>query len=399
MAWLDTPLALDPYSRMMALAFDEAAIIGVSTAFQSLFGRGGALGVTKFSPDALVFDIDIIRGNKKTSALLPRSMISQPIGTTQKDTQVGKYTTFSRLFPWMLEEGSIDSNQLKLRLPGENPYTPTDAKARMRALSHRMHQEQIRRCVRTFEILAAQSIIEGKQDAGGGEEIDFKRKATHTTTGSAAWTTITTDIDGDLNGYCDLVRQDGNANPDFVICGENGIIGILKNTQLLAWADNRRIGLLQAGSLNAPPMPPEFQPLVDGGMQHRGFIETTKGYKLHVFSYIDTYQNAAGTEVPYLNADYVIVGSSKARCDRYFGPPERLPLSPAEEADMRYFMGVDQQGGMLPANMKAASGVITPDMFYFDAYKSGRRTFTVETQSAPVFATTQTDAWVLADIS
>jgi len=389
---------------MMALAFDESEIIGVPTAFQSLFGRGGALGATLFSPVASVVEIDVIRGNRKTAALVPRGMISRPLGATQRDTAAGKYTSFARRFPLSIEEGAISADQLEFRPAGENPYAASDHRARVRMFALREHMEQIRRTVRMFERLAAQSVLEGKQDAildtsSTDEQYDFKRKAAHAATASASWGTAATDIAGDIDDACEMVRNDGNITPDMLICSDEAIEGILKNTALLAWADNRRIGLLQAGSLNAPPLPSEYAPLIAGGMIHRGFIETPKGFKLQVFSYVDTYHNASGTEVKFMTANYAIVGSIKARCDRYFGPPERLPLSPAEEADMRYFMGVDPAAGMIPPNIKGAPGVISPAMFYFDFYKSGRKIFTVETQSAPIFATTMTDAWVVIDVT
>jgi hypothetical protein len=404
MGWQQAPLALDPYSRMMAAAFDESAFIGVPTGFQSLFGRPG-FGQTLYSPVASVIDIDIIRGNKKTAALIPRGMISRPLGANQRDTSAGKYSSFSRRFPLALEEGAIGADQLEFRGAGENPYAaPFDHLSRVRRLALRNHQAQVRRMILLFERLAAQAIVEGKQDAildttSTDEQYDFLRKATHTFSASASWGTAATDIAGDIDDGCELIREDANVNPDFMLCSEEAIKGILKNTALLAWADNRRIGLLQVGSLNAPPMPPAFQRMVDGGMMHRGMIETPHGFRLHVFSYVDTYTDNSGTATKYMPANYAVIGSSQAICDRYFGPPERLPLSPAEEADMRYFMGVDPRGGMMPPNIKGAADVVSPAMFYFDFYKSGRKVFTVETQSAPIFAPTMTDAWVTIDVT
>lgn len=399
--WQQTPLALDPYSRMMAQAFDERAFIGVPTGFLSWFGRPG-FGQTLFSPVASVVDIDIIRGNKKIAAMVPRGMISRTLGATQRDTSATKHSSFSRRFPLAIEEGAISADQLEFRGAGENPYAASDHMTRVRNLALSHHQEQVRRVVRMMEKLAAQSILEGKQDAIIGtsntdEQYDFQRKTSHTATASADWDTATTDIIGDIEQACELIREDANVNPDFLLLSEEAVAGVLKNTALLAWADNRRIALLQIGNVQANPMPPAFQRFVDGGLIYRGVIETPAGFSLSVFTYLDTYTDSSGTVHKYMPAETALVGSSQAICDRYFGPPERLPLSPAEEADMRFFMGVDPGAGMMPPKIKGAADVISPAMFYFDFYKSGRKVFTVETQAAPIFSTTMTDAWVTID--
>ncbi len=49
----------------------------------------------------------------------------------------------------------------------------------------------------------------------------------------------------------------------------------------------------------------------------------------------------------------------------------------------------------MPPNIKNLGSVITPAMFYSDAYKAqDDKKVTIRTQAAPIFATTQTDAFV-----
>ena len=400
--WQSTPLASDPYSRLMAQAFDERDFIGNPTGFLSFFGRPG-FGTTRFSPVASVVDINIMRGNEKTAALVPRGTISKPLGTTQKNANGTRYSTFSRRFPLSLEESNISADQLEFKMLTEDPTMPRDHLMRLRELALDEHKEQVRRTIRLFERLAAQSVLTGKQDAilGAGTDMqyDFMRKATHSFAAAGSggsWATAGSTVIADIEKGCDLIRKDAHVTPDFLGLDKDSIDGLMKNTEFIAYAESRRINLLQFGP--ETPMPAWGARLVAAGWIWRGRLDTPSGYSLNVFTYMDTYYDeATSTTVGYLPEDTAIIGSSQAICDRYFGPPERLPMSPTEAAEMRYFMGIDPNVGMLPPNIKGAGDVISPSMFYFDAYKSGRKTFTVETQSAPIFVPTMTDAWVTID--
>jgi hypothetical protein len=358
---------------------------------------------------ASVVDIEIRRANQRTAALAPRGMISTPLGGALPATSLTRHSAFSRRFPLSIEEGSISADQLEFRLMGEAAYQPADHLTRVRSLALSHHQEQVRRTARLFEVLAAQSILTGFQDAilgaaaaGDTDHIyDFVRLATHTFVApGGTWTAPAAPAIGDMETGCDLIRTDASVTPDFVLLGRTAMDNLTANTQVLALAASRRanfIGLGAGDSVISNPMPTKFQRFVDGGWIYRGYLETPSGYHLSIFTYLDTYVNAAGVVTPYMPLNDVLLGSSEAICDRYFGPPERLPLSPSEEADMKFFMGVDPAGGMMPPKIKGAADVITPAMFSFDFYKSGRKTFTVETQSAPLFVPTMTDAWVTID--
>lgn len=407
--WQATPLAMDPYSRFMAQAFDERTYIGNSTGFLSWFGRPG-FGATRFSPVATVIDIDIIRGNERVAALIPRGMISKPIGPTQLNTAATRFTAFSRRFPLSLEEGSISADQLEFRGAGENPYAPGDRLTRLRMLALEQHQEQVRRTVRLMERLAAQSILTGIQDAildtvNADNQFDFRRNATHTYAAVASWALPASDIIADIEGGCTLVRQDAHVQPDFMLLGATAMAGMLLNTALLATGQNFRfnfvnMGAVGAGGITGPnTVPAKFQRFIDGGLIFRGTLETPQGFVLSVFTYMDTYDNGAGTPTPYMPLTDCLIGSSQAICDRYFGPPEVLPaeLMQVEAAEKRMIFGFDPAAGSLPPRIKGASDVVAPEMFYFDAYKNGRRGITIETQCAPIFSPTMTDAWVTID--
>lgn len=407
--WTAAPLAMDPYSRLQAQSFDERDYIGCSTGFLSWFGRPG-FGSTLYSDVASVVDIDIIRGNRRTAALVPRGMISRPLGPTQVDTAATRYTAFSRRFPLSLEMGTIAADQLEFRGAGENPYMPADHLTRLRKLALDHHKEQVKRTVRLFEVLAAQSILTGVQDAiiGGGaaNQYDFCRNATHTFAAAGlggSWANPASNPMLDIETACGLIRADASVQPDFMLCGATAMAGLLANTALLATSNNFRFNFVNLGGVSAggtvagpTSMPAKFQRFVDGGLIFRGTLETPQGFVLSVFTYMDTYTTGAGVVTPLMPLVNTLVGSSSAICDRYFGPPERLPMTPTEVSDRRFWFGIEPGPAMVPA-LKGSADIITPAMFYFDAYKSGRREITVETQSAPIFAPTMTDAWVTID--
>ena len=104
---MTTPATQDLFTRFMVEAFDDREIIAAPTAWQAFFGSPLSMGKTIFSPDKSDVDIDIIRGNEKTAALIPRGTISRPLGSTQADMQGGKMTAFSRKYPLSEEEGAF----------------------------------------------------------------------------------------------------------------------------------------------------------------------------------------------------------------------------------------------------------------------------------------------------
>jgi len=397
----DTPVAQDAFSRFMADMFDDKQIIGVSTAFQAFFGNAGNGAQTVFSPDANTIDIDIIRGNEKIAALIPRGTISRPLGGKQKNLNVEKYTSFARKFPLSEEEGDITADQLVYRMAGEGPTARRTRLDRMRSLALKLHLESIRRSVRMFEVLAAQSVIEGKQDAIIGTtnpdlQYDFRRNAAHTISVPIAWDQATAVILTNIDAACDLSRQNGKITPDFIGMGGSAVDLFIKDDVVQAQADNRRFELIEVSTGN--PVPERFNRFVEGGWTARGRLRTPKGYELWIFTNVDGYENDAGAFIPHMPIDKAFVASSRSRNDRYFGPPETLPMIPQRVQLYQELFGFDPGMAPMPPNVDAAAGVINPAMFYADAYVSGDwKKVSVRTQSAPIFATTHTDSFVVLE--
>jgi hypothetical protein len=383
----------------MATLFDEKEMIAVPTGFLSFFGRPETGAQTIISPDANAVDIDIVRGNEKTAALVPRGMISRPLGPTQRNMDAENYTSFSRKYPLSEEEADITAAQLEKRMAGENPYQKRSRLTRMRLLAVKYHHENVRRHVRLFERLAAQSILEGKQDAILGTsnadlQYDFRRNATHIITVGTGWNQAGADILGDLDTACERIRQNGHANADFAGIGGDAMDALIKDTTVKETADNRRFELIEVSTNN--PVPPRFTRFVDAGWTPRGRLRTPKGYTLWLFTYTDVYTDQ-DTDLPvkYLPEDKCIVAASTARCDRYFGPPETLPIIPQKVQLMQELFGFGPDSAPMPMNIKNPGAVVIPEMFYADAYVSADwKKVSIRTQSAPIYATTQTDAFV-----
>lgn len=393
------PNNVDLFTRVMAEMFDEKELISVPTAGQVFFGNPANASRTIFCPDSNAIDIDIIKSGKTIAALIPRGMVARPLGSLQKNIETQKFTTFSRKFPLAEEEGDIECNQLLNRVAGENPYAGQMTRFdRARMHASRIHMESIRRIVRMNEVLAFQSLLTGKQDAIIGTtdanlQYDFCRDHTNLTdTPGTKWDAVGADILGDIDGMCLNLESIGNCNPDAIFFGGGAIEALLKNSTIQGFADIEKITLVRVGE--KVTMPAQYQRFVDSGWIFRGWLVTPKGYSLYMFSYNKTYTNHAGVNTLYMPTDYVMIADTSARCDRYFGPPESLPIDTARRQLYMDYFGTDMMAPRLPANIMNAGSIVDPAMFYCDVYQSADyKRMTIRTQSAPIFATTQTDAF------
>lgn len=394
---MSTPLATDQFSRFMVEMFDEKKIIKGSSLFQTFFGRPEHASQTVFSPNANSVEIDIMRGNERLAALVHRGTDSRPLGGNQKNTDTQKFTNQVRQYPLGEEEGDITAAQIIKRVAGENPFQQKDRLDRMRILANEHHLEHMRRYSRLFEFLASESLLKGTMPAILGTTnsdliYDFKRRATHIVTVGTKWDN-SADIMGDADDSCRLIRADGKVKPNFMILGGDSMDALIKDTTMAALADNRRFELFNVGT--GLTVPSNLQPLVDAGAEPRGRLLTSKGYSLWIFTYVDLYTNSSGVTTDYMPQDQALIGYFGARCDRYFGPPDRLPVTSQEVAWYNEMFGFNMLAPPMAPNVKNAGAVINPGMFYSDAYPSeDKKKVTIRTQAAPIFATTMTDAFV-----
>lgn len=392
-----TPQTVDVYSRFMDDLFDEKEIIGVSTVWQQFFGKpanGGSK--TVYSPNSEVVDIDIMRANERIASLIHRGTDSRPLNL-QKNTELQNYSSFSRVYPLAEELGDITASQINKRVGGENPYEIKSRIDRTRSLAREHHLEHIRRYVRLFEVLAGLSVLGGTHPAISGSTntdnwYDFRRNAAHIATPATPWDAAGADILGDIDAACRLLRQNGKVKPNVIFFGQNVMPVFINDTTVQTQSDNRRFELINVSTNN--PVPPQFMPLVEGGAVPRGRLRTPEGFDLWMFTYIDIYNDDDGDAVNYMPLNSCLIAYYGARCDRYFGPPERLPVTASEMAWYQEMFGMNMAVPMMPANIQNRAAAVTPGMFYCDAYPAAdKKKVTIRTQSAPIFATTQTDAF------
>jgi len=393
-----TPNAVDVYSRFMEEMFDLKDVIGVSTVWQQFFGKP-QFGNSKtiYSPNSEVVDIDLMGANERTAQLIPRGSDSRHLGPIQRNTTTQFFSTVSRVYPLAEEMSDITATQINKRVAGENPYDGRDKFDRMRRLAREYHMEHIRRYVRLFEILAGSSLLDGQMPAILGTDnadlvYDWGRNAGNFITPAVPWNNTNADIVGDLDAAFDQARQVGKVRPNVLFMAGDVAQAFFNDATIQEFANNRRIMLVQAGMMDG--VPAQFSDLVSAGADYRGYIQTPQGRRLDLFTYNDFYDDTDGNSQPYMPDGYAFMAKYGARCDRYFGPSERLPLLSTDMALYTEMFGFSPVALPMPQNIKGGQ-IITPQMFYCDAYRSNdNKKVTIRTQSAPIFAPTETNAFI-----
>lgn len=392
--------AADNFSKLWALAFDEREVVAVSTGFQAFFGSNVNGGQTIISDNQLQVDIDIIRANERLAATITRGSDSSRDKRTENSSGE-QYSSFGRVFPLIEEESTITSSQILQRVHGESPYEAKSRHERMRKLGKGNIDEHHRKIIRTFEVLAAQSILTGKQDSilGTGNTdliYDFKRSAGNTISVGLNWDQVGSNPIGDMDSLCKQIRISSKTNPDMAIFSDDGMDLFLSNDLVKEKADNRRFNLVMIDDDSKAPE--RFKRFMDGGMNLRGKIRTPAGFTLWLFTYTDRYDDAAGVSKKYMPDGKVLIASAMARCDRYFGPADALPNSEQRLQIASQLFGIENAEALPMPKIKNGA-LLDPRMFHHDVYWHANNKGVVNrTQAAPIFATTHTDAFgVLED--
>ena len=396
------PQTMDILSRYMADAFDERTVVNEPTAFQAFFGVSANNAFTVFSPNANDLDIEITRANEKLAALVPRGGLGVFIGTGHLTGTLAQSTFFSRKYPMTEEVYPITAAMLENRyIPGEGPYEGLTRETRLQRYAMEGYKELVRRQVRLQEYLAVQSIVLGKQSAQtvgtpGANDYDWRRNSSNTVTPSHGWGHASGVPLTDIDSICFQIRAKGRKAPDMAIFGATTLNYFMANatiqgsTGLNGYASHVYWDFVQF-NMNFKP-DAKFDRFVKGGMNPVGRLRTPGGFDITIFVYPQGYDAANGTWTKYMDDTKAVFLSSEARFDRYFGPPEQLPLTNSDQQRLMERFGFNPMLPPIPRNDWAADGVVTPQMFYVDAFEDVNRSgLTVRLQGAPVFATTQTD--------
>lgn len=397
---------INEYTRFMVEKFDERKTVPVPTAFQGAFyGREETGAKTVFETNAKLIEIDIVRSTgNRMAQMVNRGTHSDDVSRI-KNQKEGKFTNVGRAWPLVETSGSIENDELLDRQAGVNPYALQTRQDRLTMKAMDIHAEHTKQHITTAEFLCREALFTGEHPAIIGTTnsdfvYDFYRHADNFITAGTVWTNVAADILGDIDSGADEIQQNSFLFGDYgLILDATAFGGLKKNTIISGDADNRRYQFVALGG-NIVELPTEFSKYKENGFNPRGYIETPKGRKVWIFTYdltfIDDFTTpGTDTTTNWIPSGKALMFSPKARCDRYFGPPDRLPVTPQEAAWYREMFGFDMTAmPELPAIQNP--GVIDSRMFYCDAYVGpGNKAVFTRTQSAPIMPTTQTDAFVV----
>lgn len=397
---MPTPNPVDFYSRYMVETFDQRDVQATPRAFQSFFGNPVGGGITHFSVDEMTVDIDVLKANgERLAAMVHRGQSSSP--TDVKNVTDYEWSNINRKWPLIEESSNINSTQLLKRQFGDNPYQRSTQLDRNRQLARDAHNDHIRKSVRTNEYCAMQSILTGKQPAIIGTTnaawiYDYYRLASHIIGVPVPWDNGAQDILADIDNALDIGRQDSFRHLDFLAIGGDAMRAFIKDTTVKSLADIKNYELIRVGDNFQPPA--KYNRFTQAGWTAVAQLITPKGKRVWIFTNNDIYTDSAGDSQNYMPLDKAFLLSSQARFDRYFGPRDRLPVTQSEAMWYQEYFGFSMMAPPMPANVMTEGGIIVPEAFYFDAYMTnGKKTVVIRTQSAPIYATTETDAIVVLE--
>lgn len=396
--------AVNEYTRLMVEKFDETKAVIAPTAFQGAFFAGSPTGVTVFSTDSKTVEIDIKRRNgRRLARLVNRGAGSDDMTRTKSQTEE-KYTNIAREWPLVETYGHIEANELLNRVAGETPYQRMSREDRMAMKAMLIHHEHMVQQIHLQEYLCQQALFEGQHPqilgtTNSDKIYDFYRNSGNIITVGNAWNSGSQTILADIDGGIDQLQQEAYLFGEYgMLVGTDAFGDIKADTSISSDADNRRYWFVELGG-EVRELPTAFQRYKANGFQPRGYLETGKGRRVWLFTYDLTYTDdfttpGVDTETNWVPTDQALIFHPDARCDRYFGPPDRLPITADEIALYQEMFGMSMASPEMPARVQNP-GVVEPRAFYPDAYRGpDKKSVVCRTQSAGIFATTQTDAFV-----
>lgn len=253
-------------------------------------------------------EIDIVRSDEDVSIVI------QDLSTGYRMNSEDLYTNKGFKPPIHKEAIGINSFDLIKRMPGQNPFESPDFRAnvilRMFAGMTKV-ERKIRRSIELQSSQVLQTGIVTLSDSAGAAlyTLDYKPKATHFPTAGTTWGAGGDDPVGDISALAEIIRNDGLANPDQLLFGIDAFEEFIKNTDVQARFDNRRMDL---GTIS----PMEMR---GNGGSFRGIVEIGN-YRYDVWTYGGRYKHPqTGVKTQFLDPGKVIVRASSGRLDATFG--------------------------------------------------------------------------------
>lgn len=289
------------------------------------------------------------------------------------------FTTKEFTPPAYGEAFPLDACELLQRMAGVDPHTAAyqDYAAALMVKLAQGFMLINDKIVRAVELQASQILQTGiltLTDAAGATvyTLDFKPKATHFPTVSVDWDNASSTKMTDLQSLADVIRADGQVDPDQLIFGDKALREFLKDDVIQAVLDNRRI---EIGEVR-----PEFR---DSGATFYGYVWIGT-YRFEIWAYPGTYKHPqTGTVTKYVATDKVIMKSSRTRLD-LTAAKVPLPLGPDPRVE-----------GLLPDRLSSpAEGFdVTPNLY---ATPNGKQIMG-ELESRPLLIPVQIDGFGCLD--
>lgn len=262
---------------------------------------------------------------------------------------ISQFTTKEFTPPAYGEAFPLDVCELLNRMAGVDPYTAAYQEyagqlvAEM-AKGFMLIDDKIQRAVelQASQILQSGTLTLTNKDGDTVYTLDFSPKTTHFPTVSTSWGQAGADPLGDLLSLANVIRADGLVDPDRLIFGESALTNFLRDDNVKAVLDNRRMEIGQIA--------PEMR---DSGATFYGYVWVGT-YRMEIWAYPGTYKDPqTGTPTKYVDDDNVIMLSTRTRLDM---TSARVPLP----------LGPDPRvAGLLPGRLASREDRfdVTPNVY------------------------------------
>ncbi len=316
--------------------------------------------------------VDIVRSGESVAVNV------YDISSGPRRTQSTLSTNKEFVPPIYNEGSSINAFDLMKRQPGQTNFEDPIFQANATSQAFRQVRLSEDRIRRAYEWQASQVLQNpgavALTDENGltGFAIDYSPKASHFPTVGVSWSAALATPLLDMEALAIQIRIDGLGNVTDAIMGDVAFNNFVRNTEVKAQLDNRRMEIGQISPIS------------------RGDGATLQGsvwlgsYQVNIWTYSGRYENPqTGVSTPFLAGDKVIMMTGGARLDATFGsipslvPPDSrvLPFIPARAASVAG--GVD---------------------LHLNAYLSPNgKQLTIETGSRPLFVPTDIDSYGCID--
>lgn len=248
-------------------------------------------------------DIDIYNGKRRMAPFVNPKHEGKLVERTG-------YTTRTYKPPYVKPKMITTAADIFTRMPGEHAYIGGKTAGQIAAehLGRDMADldDQI---TRREEWMAAQALNGGVVNIVGDgvdDTIDFQMPANHkvTLSGTDLWSDAGSDPIADLRAWKRRVVQTCGIAADAAVFGQDVVNAFLKNDEVKAQLDNRRIDLGTA---------------LMQDLDETGAIFIGRFGGVDCFAYDEWYLDENGDEQPMVPVDKVLVGSTRVRTARHYG--------------------------------------------------------------------------------